>query len=151
METQPDTVDLPSKNYNKADVQWDSLAYSEKIYVPVYSEIYHQNGQHTFLLTATLSIRNTSLKDTVYLKNINYYDSEGKELKHYLTNIIYLKPLESVEFVVGYNESEGGVGANFLLDWAGSSQKAIPLIQAVMIGTTSQQGISFITEGVKIQ
>ncbi len=151
METQPQSVDLPSKNYNKASVIWNSLNYSEKIYVPVYSEIYHQNGQHTFLLTATLSIRNTSLKDTLFLKDINYYDSEGKQLKSYLKNTIYLKPLESVEFVVGYNESEGGVGANFLLDWAGDSLISKPIIQAIMIGTTSQQGISFITEGVKIQ
>ena len=87
----------------------------------------------------------------MYLKDINYYDSEGKQLKSYLENTIYLKPLESVEFVVGYNESEGGVGANFLLDWAGKSLQAKPLIQAIMIGTTSQQGISFITEGVIVE
>jgi hypothetical protein len=46
---------------------------------------------------------------------------------------------------------QGGAGASFVIDWGSNSPKAKPLIQAVMIGTLSQQGISFITQGVVIE
>lgn len=152
-ETRPvrEELTMPSKNYNFVDILFDSLKMIQKVYVPIYSDIYHGSGLKRFLLTATLSIRNTSLYDTMYVQRVDYYNSEGDLNRNYLTRTILLKPLESVEFVVGDKEMHGGAGANFIVDWGTNSHKKLPVIQAVMIGTSEQQGISFLTEGIVIE
>jgi len=146
-----DEVQMPSKNYNYIDIKFDSLKMTQKVYVPIYSDIYHGSGLKRFLLTATLSIRNTSMRDSMYVQLADYYDSEGQLSRHYLNRPILLKPLESVEFVVGDKEMHGGAGANFIVYWGTNSTDKIPVIQAVMIGTSEQQGISFVTEGAIIE
>lgn len=144
-------VHLPSKNYHYIDINVDTLYHSQKVYVPVYSDIYHSSDARRFLLTATLSVRNTSLRDTMYVSEVDYYDSQGNLTRNYLKQTIFLHPLESVEFVVEYKEDKGGAGANFIVHWGTDSPVLKPVIQAVMIGTASQQGISFVTEGVVIE
>lgn len=144
-------VHMPSGNYNFVDLPFDSLRLIQKVYIPVYSDIYHGSGLKRFLLTATLSIRNTSLDDTMYVRLADYYDSKGDLSRNYLTRIILLKPLESVEFVVEDKEMHGGAGANFVVEWGTDSPDILPVFQAVMIGTSEQQGISFLTEGRVIE
>lgn len=148
-----DRAALPSKNYHYADIRFDSLARQVKVYVPVYSDIYHISGERRFLLTATLSVRNSSLRDTMYVEKVDYYDSQGQLQRPYLDRPepLMLKPLESVEFVVENDEDKGGAGANFIVSWGADSPDIRPVIQAVMIGTASQQGLSFITEGVVVE
>jgi len=142
---------MPSGNYNFIDIQFDSLQMVQKVYVPIYSDIYHGSGLKRFLLTATLSIRNTSLYDTMYVRTADYYDSRGGLNRNYLTQVIQLKPLESVEFVVEDKEMHGGAGANFIVVWGTDDPDILPIFQAVMIGTSEQQGISFLTEGEVIE
>lgn len=136
----------PSHQYTYVDVPAESANYFETDYVPVYSDIYHMDGTRRFLLTATLSIRNTSLTDSVYVFRARYNDSYGKELRQYIDKTILLKPLESIEFVVEHSEDEGGAGASFLIDWGAARNANQLLIQAVMTGTSNQQGLSFLTE-----
>lgn len=119
--------------------------YFETLYIPVYSEIYHMDGTRQMLLTVTLSIRNTSLNNSATITHIEYYDSKGKKLRTYLGSPLVLKPLESSEYIVEYAEKEGGAGASFIVDWAATEYSNQILVQAVMIGTSGQQGISFIT------
>ncbi len=142
---------LPSKNYHTAPVEVDSLAKHQKVYVPIYSDIYHMSGERRFLLTATLSIRNASLQDTMYVRSVDYHDSSGTLSRQYLNKTIALHPLESVEFVVENEEDQGGAGANFIVHWGTNSSALKAVIQGVMIGTASQQGISFVTEGVVVE
>jgi len=144
-------VHMPSKQYNFVDVSFDSLKMIQKVYVPIYSDIYHGSGLKRFLLTATLSIRNTSTRDSMYVRLADYYDSKGELHRNYLVKTILLTPLESVEFVVEDKEMHGGAGANFIVDWGTNNPEILPVIQAVMIGTAEQQGISFLTEGVVIE
>lgn len=121
------------------------------MYVPIYSEIYVINAKTKCLLTSTLSVRNTSRQDTLYVLHVDYFDSKGQIRKSYLEKPIQLYPLESIEFVVEYTEKEGGAGANFIVTWGASSSNLHPIIQAIMIGSTAaQQGISFVTDGVDI-
>jgi len=144
-------IHMPSKNYNFVNLAFDSLRLKQKVYVPIYSDIYHGSGLKRFYLTATLSIRNTSLYDTMYVRTANYYDSEGELNRNYLTQIILLRPLESVEFVVEDKEMHGGAGANFIVEWGTDQPDIQPIFQSVMIGTSEQQGISFLTEGQVVE
>lgn len=140
----------PSHAYNAANYSKENVDTSRLVYVPIYSDIYHKDGSKRILLTATLSIRNTDLHDTLYLFGIDYYNSKGDHIKNYLETPLQVKPLESLEFIVEEKEKLGGAGANFLVHWAGNHQLNHPIIQAVMIGTSGQQGLSFTTEGVDI-
>jgi Protein of unknown function (DUF3124) len=135
----------PSHNYRFVDIDSLQMDYLQTEYVPVYSDIYHRSGTLRFNLTVTLSVRNTSMNDSVFIFSTTYYDSVGKKLKEYVDSSILLAPLESIEFVVDEKEMEGGAGANFIVSWGTKNYSDQLLIQAVMIGTYGQQGISFIT------
>lgn len=142
---------LPSEHYHLTEKVFSELAFQQEVYVPIYSDIYIYSGDKTFPLTATLSVRNTSRSDSMYVESVDYYDSVGNLTKEYLSDPIFIKPLETVEFVVRSRENQGGVGANFMVKWGAGSDRLNPVIQAVMIGDSNQQGISFVTEGVVVE
>lgn len=119
-------------------------------YLSVYSEIYEMNERTTHQLTATVSIRNTSLTDSVYITKANYYNTSGDLIRSYLTSPVFLKPMETIEIVIYKTDTSGGTGANFIFDWAIPRAEHDPLFEAVMVWTTGHQGISFVTEGKKL-
>ena len=123
------------------------IAMSQTIYVPVYSHIYHQDRQEIFNLAATLSIRNTDLTNPIIITSVRYYDSNGKLVKQYLEQPIQLAALASTDFYVNRNDTSGGLGANFIVEWVAEKEISDPVVEAVMIGTESSQGISFISSG----
>jgi hypothetical protein len=138
-------------NYHFAAVEKSTFEKTELVYIPIYSDIYFVDSKHTFSLTATLSIRNTSFKDSIYIFAIDYYNSRGEKVRRYNESTLLVKPMESVEFVVENKDDTGGVGANFVVEWGAKPEAQRPYFQGVMIGTTGQQGISFTTEGIVIQ
>lgn len=119
----------------------------QTIYVPVYSHIYQQNQQQTFNLTATLSFRNADLYRTVTLIEVLYFDSQGNFVKNYLEEPLKIEPLASTSFVVEEDDLRGGVGANFIVSWKSENPIYPPVVEAVMISTSQQQGISFVSRG----
>jgi len=145
----PETNRHSDYHFEKLDPS--AFVRTEMVYIPIYSDIYYIDSRHTFSLTATLSIRNTSFKDSVYIFSVDYYNSAGKKLRRYNESTLLIKPMESVEFVVDHNDNTGGVGANFVVEWGAKPGAQRPYFQGVMIGTTGQQGISFTTEGIVIQ
>lgn len=126
----------------------DSLI--REVYVPIYSDIYNQTRDSRTLLTATLSIRNTSSKDSLFVSKIDYYNTQGDLVRNYLEAPIYLKPMESIDYVIEQQDTSGGSGANFLIDWY-SRKPLNPLFQAVMVGGLGSQAFSFTTEGIEVQ
>jgi len=124
---------------------------AEQVYIPIYSDIYYIDSKHTFPLTATLSIRNTSFSDSIYVFTIDYYNSSGEKIKRFNDATLLVKPMESVEFVVENKSGSGGVGANFVVEWGARNEAQRPYFQGIMIGTSGQQGISFTTEGIVIR
>ena len=120
--------------------------YQASSYLSVYSEIYSNNEKTTHNLTVTLSMRNISSADTIFILNANYYNTEGHLIKSYFEHPIYILPLETAELVI---TEKGGTGGNFIFDWASNGPEIEPLFEGVMISTSGQQGISFVTQGVK--
>jgi len=121
-----------------------------KTYLPLYSHIYHRYENQTSDLTITISIRNISITDSIYILKADYYNTDGDNIRQYLNRPIYLKPMESVEIIIAKADKEGGSGANFIFDWAVKNAKNPPLFEAVMISTDGQQGLSFSVRGVQI-
>ena len=125
----------------------------QTVYVPVYSHIFADDRyrDRPFLLTATLSVRNTDPERPFTLQRVDYYDSEGALLQRYLEAPITLAPLASTHYIVPESEAKGGAGAKFLIEWQAPAAVNEPIIEAVMIGTKLQQGISFISTGRAIK
>ena len=96
---------------------------------------------------ATLSIRNTDTKYAITLVSVKFYDTNGKLLKDYLPEPLRLEELVSTRYVIKEGESGGGSGANFLVTWKAEQKVNPPIIEAIMIGTKSGQGISFVSPG----
>ncbi len=119
----------------------------QTIYVPVYSHIYSGDREQPFYLAATLSIRNADLKHAITLTAVDYYDSEGKFLKHYLDKPLVLNAMATKRYVVPESDKSGGSGAKFIVRWQSDRPVAEPLIESVMISTKTQQGISFTSRG----
>jgi len=140
-------VRLPVRAYTQVPLRFDTLRYRQKVYVPIYAEIFYSTSEEYYPLLTTLSIRNTSMRDSMYVQTVDYYDTEGKRLKQYLSKPIALRPLQSVEFPVTYAD-QGGAGANFIVDWGSSAQVSQPMIQAVTVGSAYRMGFSWITDGV---
>jgi len=133
------------RRVNEATV--DSLM--REVYVPIYSDIYNQTRDSRTLLTATLSIRNTSIRDSLFISKIDYYNTAGDLVRSYLDQPVYLRPMESIDYVIEQQDTSGGSGANFLIDWY-SKKPLAPLFQAVMVGGLGAQAFSFTTEGVEV-
>lgn len=148
-------VKEPNNSHNKefhfVTESISEMKSSYSVYVPTYSKLYHQHGVK-FSLTTTLTIRNTNIKDSIYLFNVDYYNSKGEIIEMYIDSTLLLTPLETYELIVEENEDLEGIGTNFLVKW-GAKQTNInkPIIQAIAIGTFNQQGVSFKTEGVGIK
>ncbi len=127
------------------------ISKGETVYVPVYSHIYSGDREHPFYLAVTLSIRNTDPNHTITVLSVDYNDSKGKQLRSYLESPIDLKPLASTRYVIKESDKSGGSGANFVVKWKSDVKVNAPIIESVMIGTKTQQGISFISRGRAIQ
>ena len=119
----------------------------QTVYVPIYSHIYSGAKLRPFDLAATLSIRNTNLKSSIRLVSVKYYNSEGQLVKDYLTAPVALKALASTRYIIAESDKTGGSGANFIVIWQSENPVNPPVIEGVMIGTHSGQGISFVSRG----
>jgi hypothetical protein len=126
------------------------LSKGQTIYVPAYSHIYIGNRERPFLLTITVSIRNVDPKNSVKVTTVDYYETQGNLLKKFLDSSVVLKPLESIRYVIPQRDKTGGSGANFIVEWKSDNFVNPPIVETVMIGAESQQGISFTSRGQPI-
>ncbi|MBD0852206.1 DUF3124 domain-containing protein [Maribacter arenosus] len=141
------------ENFEKRTVHstlLDSLE-SGKTYLSVYSQIYSLSEHKTHNLTVTASIRNIGLKDTVYITKAEYYDTHAKPIHTYFDKPIYVAPLETVEIVIDDVGQTGVAGANFIFDWKIKMTSTEPLFEGVMISTYGSKGLSFTTQGKRIE
>jgi hypothetical protein len=55
--------------------------------------------------------------------------------------------LASNHIYIKEGDESGGFGANFIVRWESDKEINAPIIETVMIGARSGQGISFISQG----
>ncbi len=126
------------------------LSDGQTIYVPAYSHIYIGNKEKPFLLTVILSIRNIDQQHPIIIKKVLYYESHGELIQSYIEKPVVLKPLASRRYIIPESNEAGGSGANFIVVWESEDRLNPPIVESVMIGTQSQQGISFTSRGKAI-
>ncbi|MHC5538673.1 DUF3124 domain-containing protein, partial [Singulisphaera rosea] len=125
----------------------DKVVAGQTIYVPAYSHIFTANDAHPFNLAVTLSIRNTDRQHPIVISSVRYSNQEGRSVRDYLKKPLRIAPLASVEYFVKEGDTSGGSSASFLVDWAAENAVSDPVVEAVMIGIASTQGISFTCPG----
>lgn len=120
----------------------------EIVYVPIYSSVFYQDGKKTLELAATLSVHNVDLQNPITVEKVDYYNTKGELIRKHLDKAVVLKPLETKNFVIEKEDTTGGTGANFLVQWQSPGGTVnSPIIEALMISAGSGQGISFTTAG----
>ncbi len=124
---------------------WENL-----VYVPAYSHIFYGDSDRPFQLSVTLSIRNTDPVKEIEVISVGYHDSDGKPVRMAIEKPIRLKPFATTYCRVPESDATGGVNAFFLVLWKGDPEGNPPLVEAVMIGASGQQGISFTSRGVPL-
>lgn len=123
----------------------------QTLYVPVYSNIFSAPKKIPFNLATILSIRNTDMLNSIRILAADYYDTKGKLVRKYYQKPITLAPLESTDIFIPEDDTTGGTGANFIVKWNSQKEVNVPIIESVMIGMKSGQGISFVSPGQEIR
>lgn len=82
----------------------------------------------------------------IVARHIRYCDTKGKEANSYLKKPVTRGPLGTSEVFVERDDSTGGSGSNFLVDWVSANPVPIPIIEAVMIDATGKRSILFRTK-----
>jgi hypothetical protein len=131
-------------------VDRSQFSYKQTFYVPIYSDVYTDRDNRKVLLSATLSVRNTTFKKSLYINKIDYYDTHGALVKSYLKSPIELPAMATLNYIVEKEEDNGGSGANFIIEVEGIDETVAPVIEAVMIGNFSNKAFAFSTEGTPV-
>lgn len=126
-------------------------ANGQRVYVPVYSHVYQGTKNRPYNLSALLSIRNVDPQKTITITSIRYYNDSGSIMKEYLEKPVTIPSMGTHGIHLPERDKHGGSGANFTVEWESAEKVIVPVIQAVMIGTASTQGISFVCDGVVIE
>jgi len=68
-------------------------------------------------------------------------------INRYIKEHLELGPLASTHFYIKEYDKRGGPGANFIVKWRSANKVNKPIIEGIMLGLTSGQGLSFTCPG----
>lgn len=117
------------------------------VYVSIYSNVFAGPRKVPFQLSAMVVIRNTDPSNSLRVLAADYYDTNGKKVRGYVDRPLEVTPLATVHYYIEEYDKSGGAGANFIVRWEAAREINIPIIEGVMTGGGSGQGISFRSPG----
>jgi hypothetical protein len=119
----------------------------QSVYVPAYSSLVGSGGQARLDLAVTLSVRNTSATLPLVVEHIDYYDTAGNLVQHYIPAALAVRPFGTIEILIPTDDIRGGTGANFIVDWGATQPISEPVIETVMVGSSGNRGFAFVSPG----
>jgi hypothetical protein len=128
-----------------------STSRGQTLYVAAYSHVFTGPRANPYNLAITLAVRNTDLSQRILITAIDYYDNNGRLVRKYAPSPIALSQLASNFTHLEEKDTSGGFAPKFIVKWEAAKQVTPPIIEAIMIGATSGQGISFVNHGQVIQ
>jgi hypothetical protein len=123
------------------------LSDGQTVYVAAHSSVLIGDRGHPFDLAVTLFVRNTNTAYPLTVESVDYYDTDGKLLKHHLDKPRQLGPLAVLSVFVKPTDVSGGLAPAFIVGWKSAIKVSPPVVEAIMIGDRSGLGISFTTQG----
>jgi len=137
---QPGLTEAAAGEVNAATVK-------RTVYVPVYPYVYTEDRARPYNLAATLYVRNTDPSTPLFITSVRLHNAAGRAVRDDVAKPLRLAPLAAAEFFVEESDTSGGSSASFLVDWAAPGPVNEPVIETVMVGTLSNQGIAFTCPG----
>lgn len=136
----------------------EELTAGQSLYLPVYSHLWYgdrtgrDHAPSKSLVSVLVSIRNTSLKTPIRVYSARYYSTEGKMIREYLSKPVTIAAMGTYELFVERKESEGGSGANFVIQWDSATATNSPVVEALHADIKSgNHALTFITTAHPIQ
>lgn len=123
----------------------------QTVYVPAYSHVFTGPRSNPYNLAITLAIRNSDQINSIKVTGVDYHDSNGKKVRSFTPAPATLGPLSSSYIHLEEKDTSGGFAPKFIVRWEAQRSVTAPIIEAIMIGATSGQGISFVSHGQVIQ
>jgi len=137
---------LPAPTLSADEVVDLNIVTGQLVFVPAYSEVISVPSP-ALQLSTTLAIHNTDPDDSIVVISVRYYNTDGDLVREFIDSPSELKPLATTGFVIPSDDTSGGWGANFLVEWVAEEPVYEPVIEAVMVSTRGTEGVSFISEG----
>jgi hypothetical protein len=145
-ESQPTGAVQPLPTLSPVELGDLSIVTGQQVFVPAYAEI-HTSANNVLPLSLTLAIHNTDSEHPIIIRSVRYYDTDGHLKRDFVGQPTQLDPLATAAFVVDAGQENGGWGANFLVEWGAQSPVHEPVIEALMVNTTTAPGVSFLSPG----
>lgn len=122
----------------------------QSLYLPIYSHVWHgdmdNKGQPMrTLMSVSVSIRNTDAVKSIRITSAQYYDTDGKRLREYVTAPRVIRPMGTYELFVPRSDDTGGSGANFVIVWKADSPASPPIIEGFHANMPVGRSIAFTT------
>lgn len=122
----------------------------QSLYLPIYSHIWHgdlskPNQPDKTLVSVSVSIRNTDPAKSIRIRSAQYFDTQGKKLREYVTAPLTLGPMATYELFVPRSDDTGGSGANFVITWQSDKPANPPIVEALHANLPVGRSIAFTT------
>jgi hypothetical protein len=122
----------------------------QTLYLPIYSHIWHgemdkQGQPMKTLVSVSVSIRNTDPVKSIRIASAQYYDTDGKKLREYVTSPKVIGPMGTYELFVPRSDDTGGSGANFVISWKSDARASPPIVEGFHANLPVGRSIAFTT------
>jgi hypothetical protein len=122
----------------------------QALYLPIYSHVWHGEadgkGEPTkTLVSVSVSIRNTDPAKPIRIVSAQYYDTDGKKLREYVTSPKTLGPMGTYEIFVPRSDDRGGSGANFVISWKSDTPVSPPVVEGFHANLPAGRSFAFMT------
>lgn len=127
-----------------------SRSSGQMLYLPIYSHVWHgeldsRGGPAKVLVSISVSIRNTDPAKPIRLISAQYYDTDGKKLREYVTSPRTIPPMGTFELFIPRSDDSGGSGANFVIVWKSDALASPPIVEGFHANLPTGRSIAFTT------
>ena len=131
------------------------LTNGQVLYLPIYSHIWHGEADRKLqpiktLVSVSVSIRNTDPRKPIVLTSAQYFDTDGKRLREYVSAPKTIGPMGTYELFVPRSDDTGGSGANFVISWKSDVKMNAPIVEALHVNLPVGRAIVFTTTARQI-
>lgn len=122
----------------------------QNLYLPIYSHIWHGEMDKTglpmkALISISVSIRNTDPVKSIRISSAQYYGTDGKKIKEYVTSPKTIGPMGTYELFIPRSDDTGGSGANFVISWKSDTPSSPPIVEGIHANLPAGRSIAFTT------
>ena len=122
----------------------------QMLYLPIYSHVWHgdvdSRGEPAkALMSVSVSIRNTDPARPIRVTSAQYFDTDGKRLREYVTTPRTIPKMGTMELFIPRSDDTGGSGANFVIVWKSDTPASPPVVEGFHANLPAGRSIAFTT------